>query len=240
MNATVAKRKPVSANPVHSEEDFQDEYIDEQYEGDGETHYFSDEDEELPTEREYDTCSPLEAAPQEVQEVALQPSRMLVKRSLSPDGVIDSVSVEIELGVEGLSAGDIKTKGLKALVLESDIAQGYLRSLPAKSAQPLQTRFQNRHQNGLAGNGGPGMPARLLDIGMTRNNTYYINVKVGKRTAKLFGNAYQLVAKLAKAGQDLTPDAISEGLRLNFPCRALTKPSEDGRYLNVVDLFPAA
>ena len=238
MNATVAKRKPVSASPVHSEEeDYRDEYLDEEYEGDGETHYFSDEDEELPAEQEFDTCSPLEAEP---QEVALQPSRMLLRRSLSPDGFIDSVSVEIELGVEGLSAGDIKTKGLKALLLESEIAQGYLGNLPAKSKLPLQARAQNRNHNGVAGNGGSGVPARLLDIGMTRNNNYFINVKIGKRTAKLFGNAYQLVAKLAKAGQDLTPDAISEGLRLNFPCRALTKPSDDGKYLNVVDIFPAA
>lgn len=238
MNATVAKRKPVPASPVHSEEDdYQDEYLDEQYEGDGETHYFSAEDEEQPLEaQEMDTCSPLEAAAQ----VALQPSRMLLRRSMSPDGFIDSVSVEIELGVEGLSVADIKTRGLKALMLESEIAQGYLGNLPARSKLPLQTHAPNHRHNGAAGNGGPGVPAKLLDIGMTRNNKYYINVKLGNRTAKLFGNAYQLVAKLAKAGQDLTPDAISEGLRLNFPCRALTKPSEDGRYLNVVDLFPAA
>ena len=162
MNATVAKRKPVSASPVHSEEeDYRDEYLDEEYEGDGETHYFSDEDEELPAEQEFDTCSPLEAEP---QEVALQPSRMLLRRSLSPDGFIDSVSVEIELGVEGLSAGDIKTKGLKALLLESEIAQGYLGNLPAKSKLPLQARAQNRNHNGVAGNGGSGVPARLLDI----------------------------------------------------------------------------
>lgn len=235
---TATKRKPVPASPVHSgEDDYQDEYLDEHYEGDGETHYFSDEYEEPPAEQESDTCSPLEAEP---QEVALQPSRMLLRRSMSPDGFIDSVSVEIELGVEGLSAGDIKTKGLKALLLESEIAQGYLGSLPAKSKLPLQGRSQKPKHNGASGNGMLGVPARLLDIGMTRNNNYFINVRIGKRTAKLFGNTYQLVAKLAKAGQDLTPDAISEGLNLNFPCRALTKPSEDGRYLNVVDLFPAA
>ncbi|MBS1792084.1 MAG: hypothetical protein JST85_30540 [Acidobacteria bacterium] len=238
MNATATKRKSVPASPVHSEEDdYRDEYLDEQYEGDGETHYFSAEDEEQTLEaQEMDTCSPLEAGAQ----MALQPSRMLLRRSMSPDGFIDSVSVEIELGVEGLSAGDIKTRGLKALMLEAEIAQGYLGSLPTKSKLPLQRRSQNRSHNGVAGNGGLGIPARLLDIGMTRNNNYFINVRIGKRTAKLFGNAYQLVAKLAKAGQDLTPDAISEGLRLNFPCRALTKPSDDGRYLNVVDLYPAA
>lgn len=236
MNATVAKRKPVPTSPVHSnQDDYRDKYLDEEYEGDGETHYFSDEDEKQPLEaQEMDTCSPLEAASQ----LALQPSRMLLRRSISPDGFIDSVSVEIELDVEGLSASEIKTRGLKALILESEIAQGYLGSLPAKSKLPLQTHAPHHGHNGAAGNEKAGVPARLLDIGMTRNNKYYINVKIGNRTAKLFGNAYQLVGKLAKAGQDLTPDAISEGLRLNFPCRALTKPSDDGRYLNVVDLFP--
>jgi hypothetical protein len=33
----------------------------------------------------------------------------------------------------------------------------------------------------------------LLDIGKASNNIYFINVRVGRKTARLFGTARQLV-----------------------------------------------
>lgn len=187
-------------------------------------------------DRDYDTCSPVAAA----APFYGPPSRMLLKRSLSPNGHIDSVSVEIELGIGGLSAQEIRLRGLKALQLETEIAQRYLASLPSPASSPTQTKPRTKTQNGSAEGEEDAVPAELLDIGKLKNNCHFINVKVGDKTARLFGSRKDLVVQLAKAGQEMTPEAISEGLRLNFACRAVTRPSNDGQYLNVVQLFPAA
>lgn len=157
-------------------------------------------------DRDLDTCSPVAAA----ASVSSPPSRMLLKRSLSPDGRIDSVSVEIELGIDGLSALEIKARGLRALKLEDEIAQRHLTTPAPPASPPAQPKLQPKTQNGFAKGNGHVASARLIDIGRTRNNCYFINVQVGSKTAKLFGSRQRLVAELAKAGQDLTPEAISK------------------------------
>jgi hypothetical protein len=151
------------------------------------------------------------------------------------------VSVQIDLAIDGLSAQAIRTKGLKALELETQIIQSYFTSMLAP--QPLALVRPTAADN--TGNGADerealASPARLLDIGRTKNNNFFINVKVGGKTAKLFGSPMQLVKHLASIGQDLTPAAISEGMQLDYSCRAVTKLSDDGRYLNVVKILPAA
>jgi hypothetical protein len=66
----------------------------------------------------------------------------------------------------------------------------------------------------------------------------FLNVQVNGRTAKLFGSPKQLEAALTNAG---FPDIeITEGVQLNLPCQAIAAPSPDGRYLNIVQVFPEA
>lgn len=166
------------------------------------------------------------------------PTRMLVKRSLSADGHVDSVSITIDLSIDGLTAQQIKAKGLKALRLETELAQEYLVSFPPPAtanranAQAVAATNDTDEERFAA-------PARLLDISKAKNNTYFINVKVGGKQARLFGTARQLVTQLAGIGQDLTPEAISDGLQLDYACRAVTELGGDGRYLKVVKLLPA-
>jgi len=183
------------------------------------------------------TCSAAQAGAAGFEPLA----RMVIKRSLSPDGHIDSVSVQIDLAIEGLSAQEIKAKGIKALGLEMQIIQDHLASLlPPQPLSLVRPKTADTSGNGNAETEAFAAPARLLDIGKTKNNHYFINVKVGSKTAKLFGSPVQLVKHLAGIGQSLTPAAISEGQQLDFSCRAITKLSDDGRYLNVVRLLPAA
>lgn len=180
-----------------------------------------------------DTCSAVGAG----RTAAGPPIQMLVQRSLSPDGLINTVSVAINLVIDGLTTQEIKAKGMKALRLETEIAQGYLASLPpsapASKAEPeINTNAVDEERFAA--------PARLLDISKAKNDTYFINVKVGGKKARLFGSARQLVTHLASIGQDLAPEAISEELQLDYACRAVTELGGDGRYLNVVKLLPAA
>lgn len=186
---------------------------------------------------EHDTCSVAQAGAVNFG----PPSRMMVRRSLSPDGEINSVTVQIDLSIDGLSAKEIRVRGLKALELETQIARAHLSTAP--TPQPLalvRPEAQGQSRNGAAEGDGPAIPARLLDIGKTKNGSYFINVKVGGKKAKLFGSKMQLMRHLAGIGQDLTPEAISEGLQLDYSCRAITRLSDDGRYLNVVRLLAIA
>src|SRR5713226_804904 len=52
--------------------------------------------------------------------------QMLLKRSVSPDGRIDSLSVEFSLPVAKLSTSDIKASAVRALALQSEIVEGFL------------------------------------------------------------------------------------------------------------------
>jgi hypothetical protein len=83
------------------------------------------------------------------------PSQMLIKRSVSPDGRIDSLSVEFACPVEKSPVKDIKGRALTALQLQSEIIQSFLADRPRKDRAPEQPA-----------NGGDGaIAAELLTVG---------------------------------------------------------------------------
>lgn len=167
-----------------------------------------------------------------------QPAHMVIKRSLSPDGRIDSISVQIELVITDEPVAEIKMKAGKALALQTEIVRDYIQSHEPPATGPPSVSVTNQQGNGQL----PGSPAELLSIGSMDSKwgpRYFINVRVNGKMAKLFGSRKQLIFQLAKVGQLLSPEAISDGLKLNLDCRAVTEPSKDGRYLNVVQLYPA-
>lgn len=166
------------------------------------------------------------------------PAHMIIKRSLSPDGRIDSISVQIELVISDEPASEIKTKAGRALALQTEIVRDYIQSQEPSVPGPPAKSVASQPSSGQP----QGTPAELLSIGSMDGkwgHRYFLNVKVNGQTAKLFGSPKQLVFQLAKVGQLLPPEAISDGLKLNLACRAVTETSKDGRYLNVVQLYPA-
>ena len=166
------------------------------------------------------------------------PALMLIKRSVSPDGRIDSVSVEFSMPVSGNKEDEIKAKALKTLQLQREIVASFLKvnghsvpATPAPSTPPTPT------------NGGNGSPvfARMLDIGKMNGRwgeRLYITFQVNDRRCRLFGSPKQLATHMGSAGYEIDPQGIEEGLRLNLPCRVTTKPSDDGKYINVEKVFP--
>jgi len=66
----------------------------------------------------------------------------------------------------------------------------------------------------------------------------FINVQANGRTLKLFGNRKQLAEHITAAGFWNMADQIAEGIRLNLPCRIITKLSDDGRWLNIEQVLP--
>lgn len=159
------------------------------------------------------------------------PTTMLLKRSVSPDGRIDSLSVELSCPVEGLLQAEVLGRATSALDLQSEIVEEFLGRTRSGNGNPREERESSRT-----------VEARLLRI--SGIDTRYgrrlcINVEVNGETLKLFGSRKQLAEAIEAAGYSDRAQRVEEGLRLDLPCRVTTKPSDDGRYINVEQVFPA-
>jgi hypothetical protein len=74
---------------------------------------------------------------------------MLLKRSVSPDGRVDSLSVEFSCAVDQVSAGDIKTTAFKTLQLQAEIVDGFLAgNRKEKRAEDRQRKYWQRYRSG--------------------------------------------------------------------------------------------
>ncbi|MBX3177736.1 MAG: hypothetical protein KF886_10270 [Candidatus Hydrogenedentes bacterium] len=168
------------------------------------------------------------------------PALLTLKRSVSPDGRIDSLSVEFALPIAGLKAHEVHDFALRSLACQEDIARSFLNGGPPASDGG------NGHSQSGGGNGNQGgngaVPATLRDVGGMQTKwgwRYFINVEADGGVYKLFGNRKQLAEHLADAGHPRLGDQLSKGKTLNVSCLALLEDSEDGRYTNVVELRPA-
>jgi hypothetical protein len=166
------------------------------------------------------------------------PALMLIKRSVSPDGRIDSVSVEFSMPVSGHQEEEIKTKAAKTLQLQREIVTTFLKLNGNTGAGAPAPSTPQAPPNG--GNGTP-VFARMLDIGKMNGKwgeRFFINFQVNGRNSRLFGSPKQLAEHIQAAGYEIDAQNIEAGLRLNLACRVTTKPSEDGKYVNVDKVFP--
>jgi hypothetical protein len=163
------------------------------------------------------------------------PTQMLIKRSVSPDGRIDSVSVEFSSAVDDLAPAEIKGRALKTLRLQTEIVKNFLGKNPGTNGNPVKTyQPQTPKPNGATF-------ARLLDVGVSNGQygeRFYLNVQVNGRRARFFGDTEEIARALSAAGEQIYPSAIEPGMRFNLPCLVLTKESPDGRYLNVTRVLP--
>jgi SWIM zinc finger len=167
------------------------------------------------------------------------PVQMMMKRSVSPDGRIDSVSVEFSLPVSGYSNDEIKQRALDTLELQKEIVGAFL-ALNGSKASPVLTQRSPQPPKPMNGNGQP-VFARLIDIGKVNGKwgeRLTLNVQINGRTSRIFGSAKQLAEHIRSAGYEIDPANLEPGLRLNLACRVTTKPSDDGRYLNVEKVLP--
>lgn len=173
--------------------------------------------------------------------------QMLIKRSVSPDGRIDSVSVEFSMPVADITSAEIKDKAVKTLELQKEIVGSFLRLNAQPSPAPTvpSTATTQTPQTPPppvpANTNGQPVFARLMDIGKVNGrwgDRFCINVQVNGRWSRIFGSADQLAGEIAKAGHHIDASRIEPGLRLNLPCLVTTKPSDDGKYLNVENVYP--
>jgi hypothetical protein len=174
-------------------------------------------------------------------------SSMLLKRSVSPDGRIDSLSIEFACSVADCTASDIQNKATRLLGIQSGIVEGFLFGKRKESSngngasKPRDSRNGNGAQSRSGNGGDPAVAARLVDVGGMNGKwgrRLFINVEVNGRTQRLFGKPEELVNHIAAVGY-FAPEPFVEGTVLNIPCRVTTKPSPDGKFQNVDRVLPA-
>lgn len=159
-------------------------------------------------------------------------TQMILKRSVSPDGHIDSLSVEFACPVDHATARDIIAKAVNTLKLQGEIVGSFL----GTNGKDKETK------PGAPAIPAGAVPADLMDVGgmNTRwGRRLFINVKVNGETLKLFGSKQQLEEAVTSAGFPDLKDRIDEGVTLAIPCRVTTKTSENGKYRNIDRVFPA-
>jgi hypothetical protein len=164
-------------------------------------------------------------------------AEMLLKRSVSPDGRIDSLSVEFSVPVDDDADGAVESRALMLMKLQDGIVRRFL----GRNGKHAETPRSDREprQNGDESDNDP-IDARLLDVGemdTRRGRRLFIAVKANGKTLKLFGTRTQLADHVASAG--FPDEEIYKGVRLDLPCRVITKPSNDGRYVDIVEVLPA-
>jgi len=157
-------------------------------------------------------------------------SQMLLKRSVSPDGRIDSLSVEFSCPVDGSPVREIVDRAAKILGLQGQIAEQFLHPSAAT--------------NGEAQDADPdrAVSARLLSIGGMDGKwgrRLFIVVQLNGHTARIFGNPKQLSEHIKAAGFPELASQIIEGARLMVLCRVVTRPGKDPRYVEIEQVLPA-
>ncbi len=159
-------------------------------------------------------------------------SQMHLKRSVSPDGRIDSLSVEFNCPVDQLSPEDVRSSARRILSLQHEVIGDFLGK--NGEGKPDETEDEEKIDGAVQ--------ARLIDIaGMNGKwgRRLYINVQANGQTLKLFGNRKQLAEYLTMIGFTNLAERIEEGVSLDVPCRVTTKPSPDGRFVNIDRLLPS-
>ena len=174
------------------------------------------------------------APPQPENGNASPQAQMLVKRSLSPDGRIDSISIEFSSQITEATPTQIKNRAFKTLKLQTEIVRNFLASQSNK-ADGNKAPSEPKKANGA-------VSAKLLDVGSTNGQygeRFYLNVDVNGRRARFFGTLGQIVRAIAAASEKLSTQELEPGLRVDLPCRVIAQESSDGRYLNVTHVLPA-
>jgi hypothetical protein len=179
-------------------------------------------------------------------------SHMLIKRSVSPDGKINSMSIEFVKLLDVANEEEVRQGAETALKIQENIVRKFLAQNDNRplAGEPTKTddtgsgneRRATENQPSLAPKSTDGaLPAQLLNVaGMNTRSGWrlFINVQVNGVTAKLFGSKRQLAEHVLEAGFKSVAENMSQGMMLNLPCRVITSRSADGKYLNIERVLP--
>lgn len=158
-------------------------------------------------------------------------AQMFLKRSVSPDGRIDSLSVGFNWPVDGLSGPDVIARVEKSLDLQKAVVERFLNGHGKASRKTSEAPGKSA-----------AVPARMVAIGGMDGRwgrRLFLTFEVNGKNLRLYGSEKQLATAVTEAGFPDISEDIKEGTELGLPCRVVTKPSTDPRYLTVAEVLPA-
>jgi hypothetical protein len=132
-------------------------------------------------------------------------------------------------------ANEIADRAARLLALQTAIVRGFLAS--AKNTNGAQPKAE--HNNGANG----AALAEMVSIGGTDGKwgrRLFISFQANGQNLRLYGNQTQLAEAIRSAGFARMAERIEEGVALRVPCRVITKPSADGRYVNIERVLPVS
>jgi len=167
------------------------------------------------------------------------PSDLTLKRSISPDGRIDSLSVELSCPVHEAQFEATMNQASTALSLQEEIVKSFMDKHGSRSRGNGQPR-DNGNGRDNSRDGAP-VPATILNCGgmQTRSGwRMYLAFDVNGKQLKLFGDKRHLCDALSDAGYRYNPTDVHPEVEFNHPCKVVTEMSKDGRYQNIVQVMP--
>ncbi len=185
------------------------------------------------------------------------PPMLTLKRSISPDGRIDSLSVEIAYPLASKNSATILTNAKHVLALQNAITDDFRREHPAPQRNGHYQNGNGQHSNGNGqhanGNGHNGnsahhassdasVPAHLLDVGGMNTRygyKHFLTVQVGDQRLKLFGAKTKLGETIAAAGYPERGQYLENGSRLDLPCRVVLQQNNGNKYPTITQVLPA-
>jgi hypothetical protein len=163
--------------------------------------------------------------------LGLRAGEMFLKRSVSPDGRIDSLSVGFTWPVEGLSGHDVVARVEQSLDLQKAVVERFLNGNGKAPRKASETPGKSA-----------AAPARIVAVGGMNGRwgrRLFLTFDVEGKTVRLFGSEKQLAQAVSEAGFPDISEDIREGTELGLPCRVVTKADTDPRYLTVAKVLPA-
>jgi hypothetical protein len=158
---------------------------------------------------------------------------MLLKRSISPDGRIDSLSVEFSLAVGSESETEMVEKANAALAIQSVIIAGFLGK---ESNGNGKDETKGVATNGLKAAKIVAFGFRPTKWGQRAALTFEVE---GDRLA-FFGSRERLREVLNFAGYPAVGKDLSTPFDTDLACQVTVKKTEDGKYTNIDRVYPRA
>ena len=175
-----------------------------------------------------------EAQPRKEENTAegIRGLEMHIKRSVSRDDKINALSITLSYPAESDAPVEIKESAERLITVISEITDQFKQ----ENGKAPEQRIQQQN----SGNGS--VAAQMLSVGGMKGSwggrRLFLNFDVNGQTIKLFGTRNELGKYISYAGFPDLSERIGEGTMLNLPCRVVTKPSADGKYLNIERVYP--
>lgn len=159
-------------------------------------------------------------------------TQMTLKRSVSPDGRIDSLSIEFSCAIApGTLPDQVAKRAQNILGVQGGIASFFLSAHRGDKNGKDEVKTSSTN--------GDLIPATMLEVTGSRNgNSLFITFDVDGKTMRYFGDRDELAQAISAAGYAREAREIRKGKNLDLPCCVITEESRDGQYTNVVEVLP--